>query len=120
MYLPSLLPLFVEMMADTSSLNHPINQAFPIFLTHAEKHGKAWIRGYHTSTSKITVATTVVIVQGLKCVINSNVSGSEKRGNFTQWPNFLLLIAHNFKAVIHVATALTPGMVILLSLLYTR
>ena len=50
-YPPPFLPWFVQMVADTSSLQHQIDRAFPIFLAHVEKQGKAWIRGYNRCMS---------------------------------------------------------------------
>ena len=45
-YLTPFLPLFVEMVADTSSLHHQIDQASPIFLTFIENTGRpGYIQG---------------------------------------------------------------------------
>ena len=46
-YVPPFVQTMAEIMADTSSFNHQIDQAFPIFLACAfvEEHGKAWVRG---------------------------------------------------------------------------
>ena len=46
MYMPPFPQTVAEMVADTSSLHHQIDQAFPIFLMCIEKQGKAWVQGY--------------------------------------------------------------------------
>ena len=44
-YLPPFIRTVTEMVADTPSLHHQIDQAFSIFLAYIEKHGKTWVRG---------------------------------------------------------------------------
>ena len=56
LYLPPFLQTMAEMVADTSSLHHQINQAFPIFLVFIEK---AWVQGYENPTFSALYTNTL-------------------------------------------------------------
>ena len=49
-HLPPFLQTVAEIVTDTSSLHHQIDQAFLMFFVYIEKHGKAWVRGYVESS----------------------------------------------------------------------